>query len=161
METADLLAKYQSGYDSLRNELSLIPDDAFYFRPLGQWSIAEIIVHLADSEAQGYVCAKKIIAECGGKVCVYNRQIWADKLYYDDMDYEDSLDHIKIIRKNLFKVLRLVPKETWANYIFHPDTGKLTLAEWLALTNDHVDVHLEQIRRTLSVWREVHEKILA
>ena len=161
MGTADLLANYQSGYESLEKELSQIPEEAFYYKPLGQWSIAEIIIHLADSEAQGFVCSKKIIAECGGRVCVYNRQIWADKLFYENMNYQDALAHIRIIRKNLYRILKLVPDATWNNYIFHPETGKLTLIDWLVLTNDHVDVHVEQIRQTHMVWRELHEKVLA
>ena len=78
-----------------------------------------------------------------------------------NMDYLDALDHIRIIRKNLHKILLLVPNETWNNYIFHPESGKLTLVDWIALSNDHIDVHVEQIRRNLFAWRELHEKVLA
>ena len=128
MEIKDLLAKYISGHKILTTQLDQIPAKVIHFKPQkNKWSIAEIIVHLADSEAHGFVRAKKIIAECGGKVCVYNQQIWAEQLFYDQMDYKDALELIRIVRKSLYKVLTLISEETWHNYIYHPETGKITL----------------------------------
>jgi len=159
MEIKDRLAKFISGHGLLTKQLSLIPDEVIFFKPsIGQWSIAEIIVHLADSEAHGFVRAKKIIAECGGKVCVYNQQIWADQLFYDQMDYTDALDMIRIIRKSLHKVLTLIPEETWHNYIFHPESGKITLLDWIQLYNDHIDIHIQQMHRNFYDWKKANER---
>ena len=162
METKDLLAKYISGHDLLSTQLSRIPDRAIFFKPSkDQWSIAKIIVHLADSEAHGFVRAKKIIAECGGTVCVYNQQIWAEKLFYDQMDYKDALEMIRIIRNSLYKVLLLIPEDTWHNYIYHPETGKITLLDWIQLYNGHIDIHIQQMHRNYYDWRKQSEKEIA
>jgi len=92
MDTKELLAKYKSGPQNLIKHLSKIPEEAKLYKPIDKsWSIAEVIVHLADSEAHGFIQAKKIIAECGGKICAYNQQIWADKLFYDEMTMKQLL----------------------------------------------------------------------
>ena len=159
MEIKELLEKFGAGYDNLTAQLAQIPGEAIHFKSSkDQWSIAEIIVHLADSEAHGFVRCKKIIAESGGKVCVYNQQI---SLFYDQMDYEDALEMIRIIRKSLHKVLTLIEEETWHNFIYHPETGKITLLDWIQLYIGHIDVHVQQMHRNLYEWRKVNEKEIA
>lgn len=159
MEIKELLAKYNSGYDLLNTQLNQMPEDAIYFKPAeDQWSVSEIIVHLADSEAHGFIRAKKIIAECGGRVCVYNQQIWADNLFYSQMDYKDALELIRIIRRNLLKVLSLISEETWHNYIFHPESGKITLLDWVQMYIDHIAIHVQQMHRNFYDWKKANEQ---
>lgn len=159
MDTKELLAKYEVGYKLLINQLSDIPEEAIFFKPQdGSWSIAEVIVHLADSEAHGFVRAKKTIAECGGKVCVYNQQIWADNLFYSEMNYTDALDLIRILRKNLEAVLRRIDETSWHNYIYHPEGGKITLLDWIQLYIDHIDIHIQQIHRIFYDWKKSGEE---
>ena len=158
MEIQELLSRYISGYDLIINELNQTPSKAIHYKPaLNKWSISEIIVHLADSEAHGFVRAKKIIAECGGKVCVYNKQIWSDNLFYDTMDYKDALKLIRLLRKNLFVVLELIEPETWNNYVFHPESGKITLSELIQLYIDHIEIHIQQMKRNNYDWKKANE----
>lgn len=159
MDTNDLLAKYTNGYQLLADQLSDIPERAIFFKPdTESWSIAEIVVHLADSEAHGFVRAKKIIAECGGKVCVYNHQVWADNLFYYEVNYKDALQLIQILRKNIVSVLCKIEPGIWHNYIYHPETGKITLLDWIQLSNDHIDIHIEQIQSIFYEWKKQNEK---
>jgi hypothetical protein len=158
MEIQELLSRYNSGYDLLVSTLKQISAKAIYFKPKpDEWSISEIIVHLADSEAHGFIRAKKVIAESGGKVCVYNKQIWSDKLFYDKMDYKDALKLIRILRKNLFVVLELIEPEIWNNYIYHPESGKITLSEMIQLYVSHIDIHVHQINRNNHDWKKANE----
>lgn len=162
MEIKDLIERYRDGYDLIIKQLSQIPEEVIHFKPsLEEWSISEVIVHLADSEAHGFVRAKKIIAENGGKVTVYNQQVWADNLYYDRMDYKDALEMIRILRKSLYEVLILIPEKTWHNYIFHPESGKITLLDWIHLYIGHIDIHIQQMHRNFYDWQKVNEKEFA
>lgn len=159
MEIKELLHRYKSGYTRLVNELKQLPPEVLHFQPTPEaWSVSTIILHLADSEVHGYIRAKKIIAESGSHVVVYNRQIWADSLFYDQMNYKEALDIIKVLRKNLYSLLRLLPPERWNNYIFHPDTGKITLKDWIQLYIDHIDIHIQQIHRNHYDWMKVAEQ---
>ncbi len=159
MDTNELISKYQAGHQILADHLREIPKQAYFFKPNeSSWSISEILVHIADSEAHGFVRAKKIIAECGGKVCVYNHQIWADKLFYSEMNYKDALDLIRLLRKNLVAVLKRIDNKLWHNYIYHPETGKITLVDLIQLYIDHIDIHVQQIHRIFYDWKKANEK---
>ena len=160
MNTDELLNRYQHGYQKLCDLLKEIPDEAIYYRPDDKsWSIIEVIVHLGDAEAYGFVRSKKIIAECGGKVAEYHRQIWADNLFYYDMNYRDALEMIRILRKNLFDVLKRIKPEAWHQYIYHPESGKITLIDWIQLNVDHIDIHLNQIKCIYNKWKKSQEEL--
>ena len=162
MKNQEWFSRYIDGYDLIIYQLQQIPAQAIHFKPApNQWSISEIIVHLADSEVNGFVRAKKIIAESGSTVTVYEQEAWANALHYDLMDYQDALELIKVLRKNLYSLLKLIDEKTWNNYIFHPEIGKITLMDWIQLYIDHIDIHIQQMHRNFYDWRKVNEKELA
>ena len=157
MIISELLSRFIGGHGQLVKGLYYIPEQAIHFKPTpDSWSISEIIVHLADAETFGLVRAKKIIAECGDPVTVYNQQIWADHLFYDQMNYLDALDLIRLLRKNLYDVLKLLSPETWQNYVYHPETGKITLFQWVLSNIDHIDVHVAQIHQNYEDWKRIN-----
>jgi len=47
-----------------------------------RWSIHEIIVHLADSEANSYIRCRRFIAERGSRVMGYDENRWGNSLNY-------------------------------------------------------------------------------
>jgi hypothetical protein len=161
MKTKELLARYIEGYDLLNNELAQIPLEAIHFKPApDKWNINKIIVHIADCEANGFINAKKIIAESGTKSTVSEQQLWANTLHYDQMELNDALELIKALRKNLHALLKLIDKEVWNNYIINPEFGKITLQQWIMSYVDHIDIHLKQIRRNHQDWEKTGQKEL-
>lgn len=153
-----MLARYIEGYDLLNNSLAQISTQAIHFKPApDKWSINEIIVHLADCEANGFIRAKKIIAENGTKSTVYEQQVWAKKLQYDKMDLNDALDLIKVLRINLHSLLQLIDEATWQNYIINPEFGKITLQWWIKHYIDHFDIHINQIQRNYQDWEKINQ----
>lgn len=158
MNTDQLIAAFQEGSQLLYDQIRKIPQEIIHYKPTSEpWSIGEIIVHIGDAEAHNFIRAKKIIAETGGKVCVYNHQIWSEKLFYTEMDYMDALDMICILRKNLYSVLRRINKKAWKNHIYHPDSGKVTLRELIQLNVTHIDIHRRQVQNILDEWKTRNE----
>ncbi len=161
MGIPELLTRFSGGHRQLVKQLYYVPEQAIHYKPTPEtWSISDIIVHLADSETYGFIRAKKIIAESGESVTVYNQQIWADHLFYNQMNYLDALELIRLLRKNLYNVLKLLSPETWQNYVYHPETGKITLFQWIQSNIDHVDVHAEQIHQNHEDWKRIQVKTL-
>lgn len=159
MKTEKLLLKFIEGYDILNNKLIKIPAQAIHFKPApDKWSINEIIVHLADCEANGFIRAKKIIAESGAKSTVSEHQTWAAVLHYDQMNLKDALEMIKVLRINLHALLKLIDEEIWYNYIFHPDFGKITLKDWILHYINHIEIHLQQIQSNYQSWKKINTK---
>ncbi|MDR3665677.1 MAG: hypothetical protein P4L35_02425, partial [Ignavibacteriaceae bacterium] len=69
-----MLLSYLQGIDDFINVLPEFPKKMWDFKPApNRWSIKEIILHMADSEANAYVRCRKIIAENGSNVLAYDQ----------------------------------------------------------------------------------------
>ena len=58
---------YGHGFELLTAALAEVPKEAWQFKPKPtEWSIHEIIIHIADSEANAAMRARMLAAEPGG-----------------------------------------------------------------------------------------------
>jgi hypothetical protein len=156
MTRNELLTAFAKGYESLKAALEQTPEGAMDFRPSpGAWTIREIIHHMPDSEATGFVRCRKIVAESGVAVDVYDQDIWTDKLKYRSRDITHALELFRLMRLTTLDLLRTVEESVWANnYIMHPERGKVTLDHWLEIYAVHADKHAAQIRRNVEAWEK-------
>ncbi len=160
MEIQVLLPKYQAGYDRLTEQLDQFPEEAIHFKPApDKWSIAGIIIHIADAEANAYIRLRKAIAESGSEIITYDHTAWSGSLYYEDMNYKDALEMIRILRKNMYEVLKRLPEEAWHNYIIHPETGRITVKDGVQLYIEHIEMHIQQMHRNFYDWTKANEKV--
>ena len=68
------LKRYKNGYTQLRETLADIPRKAWKFKPAPtEWSIHEVILHLADSETNAAQRARLIAVEPGRTVMAYDQ----------------------------------------------------------------------------------------
>jgi len=92
-ERNEKLELYGRGYDLLTATLAEVPREAWLFKPEPkEWSVYEVIIHLADSESNAALRARKLIVEPGGTLMGYDQALWADELNYHEHSYEDALD---------------------------------------------------------------------
>jgi uncharacterized damage-inducible protein DinB len=156
MTRHDLLGSFARGYETLTAALEQTPERAMDFRPsLGAWTIREIVHHMPDSEASGFVRCRKIIAQSGVKVDVYDQDIWTDKLKYRARDITHALELFRLMRLTTIDLLQTVDESIWTNnYIMHPENGKMTLERWLELYSVHANKHAGQIRRNVAAWEK-------
>jgi len=157
--TDQLLAAFVEGPARLRRGVSGLDDDACRARPRGaaRWSIQEIVLHTADSEAHAYVRVRKALAEPGAALPGYDQDAWVATIDYRNTgrpERERALDLIELLRRQTAPLLagpRPAEGEAWG---IHPQFGHLTLRNLLELYADHSERHLEQIlecRRLLGV----------
>lgn len=141
---------YSEGSAALDKLISRIPEQAIDYRPgPGKWSIREIVLHLADSEANSYIRCRKGIAESGSSVVAYAQDAWAEKLNYAGSNLQQALELIRLLRSMNSNLLNRLPAEAWETVYFHPESGRNTLDDWLANYAGHFEVHLKQIERNL------------
>ena len=77
------IESYGAAYKKLVEALKQFPHEMWQFRPTPErWTIHEIIVHIADSEANSYVRCRRFIAEPGKEVMGYDEEGWAKRLNY-------------------------------------------------------------------------------
>jgi len=151
MTRTERIDSYSKGYEKLIAAVNQLPKEMWNFKPApNKWSVHEIIIHMADSEANGFSRARKIICEPGSIIMAYDQDMWAEKTNYSSQSTDDALELFKNLRKMTYNVIKDLPESTWSNFIIHPENGKMTLYDWLTVYENHVNVHINQMKRNLS-----------
>jgi len=152
------LETFGRGPTFLSEALSRCPKKMWLYRPsMDRWSIHEIILHLADSEAESYVRCRQFIAEPGLDAAAYDAAAWANTLGYFHQSTREALGLIVRLRRMTYQILRYVPDAVWEHTAHHPKKGTLTLDQWLELQARHIPHHVEQIRQNHSLWLKSHQ----
>ncbi|MFZ3215900.1 MAG: DinB family protein [Candidatus Acidiferrales bacterium] len=138
--------------------LRQFPKKMWTYKPAtDRWSIHEIILHLADSEANAYVRCRACIAEPAAADSMrFNASRWALSLGYFHQSTHEALEIIRRLRKMTYQLLMALPEEVWEHRIAHPRDGSITLARWVDLQERHIPHHLLQIRENFEQWLQTH-----
>lgn len=149
-----LLEAYGNAYHEIANLLSQYPRAMWSFKgaPDG-WSIHELLVHLGDAEAVGYVRCRRIIAEPGKAVFAYNEEDWAHNLNYMAQSPETAFELFRLLRDLTYRLLKSVPESAWANTLDHPENGIMTLDDWLKSYVNHSKNHTTQMQDVFAAWQ--------
>ncbi|MEW6401003.1 MAG: DinB family protein [Chloroflexota bacterium] len=147
---------YGRGYDLLIETLKDIPREMWKFKPEPkEWSIHEVIVHLADSESNAALRARKLIVEPGGALMGYDQDKWAVELNYHDQSIEDALETVRLVRKTTYALLKKQADEVFTHTVKHPEYEEpYTFEKWIDIYSTHIPGHIEQIRNNYRIWRD-------
>jgi hypothetical protein len=147
------IESYGTAYERVVKTLHALPEEMWSYKPApSEWSVHEIIVHLADAEANGYVRFRRFVAEPGSKVMAYDQNRWAKHLDYKKQDMADSLQLFKYLRSTTYALLKELPEELWTNTVQHSESGTITLEDWLENYDNHIAVHIAQMENNLKLW---------
>jgi len=155
-ERENLIHRYKDGPDAVYKALERFPVEMWKYKPgPDSWSIHEIIIHLADSDVNGFVRIRKIIAENGVEIAVYNQVKWADELLYHEMETGTALELLSLLRKSTSQLLDKLSDIHWTTHaVVHPEVGSITLDDLLEIHGDHPYRHIEQMERVYKHWKE-------
>jgi hypothetical protein len=112
-----------------------------------EWSIHEIVIHLADSEAIGYIRLRMAIAEDNPLLPVYEQALWAKRLKYDAQARGLALALFANLRASSAALLRALTAEEWERFATHPERGRMSVCDLFNLYSEHGETHLQQIER--------------
>src|SRR5688572_555732 len=144
---------YGQAHTQLVEALQRSPPEMWTFRPAPEdWTIHEIVVHIADSEANSYIRCRRCIAEPGKAVMAYNEIQWAQALHYMDQSVDEALQLFKWLRLKSYRLIQSLPESVWAHTIEHPEIGTMTLEDWLNVYERHVPEHITQMERNYTAW---------
>ena len=156
-ERRNAIDKFSTGYHEVIAALEDCPHAMWHFKSApDRWSIHEIIIHLADSEANAYIRFRRCIAEPGTTLSVYDQDKWATELQYATQDTDEALELFRILRVMTTHVLRTAPDAAWENKVTHLDWGSIALDRILKTYVDHVDGHIQQMEGNLTAWKAQH-----
>src|SRR5262245_15577129 len=145
---------YERGPVRLQDALHLVPDEVVKWRPApGKWSVHEIICHCADSETNGAVRLRYVLAEKDPVLQAYDQDAWARVFDYHSRPLPPALAVVEAVRAHTAALLRTLPEEAWARAGRHSESGAYSTETWLRIYSDHLEGHVRQIERNLEAWR--------
>ena len=131
-------------------------------RALDEWSIRQIIHHLALSTSLSLMSIETVLVNPGSVFIrpPYDQEKWVEILDYQNRPIETSLALIKAVQAHITQLLLHVPP-SWDHFIVRKfsanteDEGhKSTLSEMITIQIEHTTAHLDEIRQT----RKVHHR---
>jgi DinB superfamily len=141
----------------LSGALRQFPKKMWLYKPSAdRWSIHEIILHLADSEASAYLHCRRFIAEPGSSAPEFDAARWASSLGYFHQSTREALEIIRRLRKMTYQLLAALPDHVWERTFANPRDGQLNLDRWVEIQERHIPHHIDQMRENYEVWRKTH-----
>jgi len=144
---------YRLAYQTLVSALDRFPREMWAFRPdPDRWTIHEIIVHIADSEANSYIRCRRFVAEPGSAVLGYDGSRWAHALRYHDQSTGDALELFKWLRHKSYTLIKELPESVWSNTVNHTENGVMTMDDWLDTYERHIPEPIRQMQTNYDDW---------
>ena len=153
-ERNDCIRRYAEGAALLTEALASVPAEALKWRPAPEkWSVHEVIVHCADSEANAHMRIRYLAGEPNPVIQAYDEAHWAREMDYHAHPIDLALATVVAVRANTVPLLRRLTDADWAKGGRHTGTGVYGAEDWLRSYAEHLEVHTRQIERNLKAWR--------
>ena len=158
----ETIALYARGGDDVEAALTgLTEADLDLTRAPEEWSIRQIVHHLAETDSMFLLIFESALARSGSTFIrnSYDQAHWAETLAYKERASEQSLTLIKAIRRHIAQLLQHIP-DHWDRYVllkFSSDEGegyKITVGQLLGEMNWHQAEHCAEIHET----RRIHSR---
>jgi len=110
----------------------------------GGWTVRQVVHHFADSHANSYVRFKLALTEDWPTIKPYDEAAWA-RLPDSRMPIQPSLDFVAGIHARLVATLESMAEADFGRGFNHPERGRVTLDNNLALYDWHSRHHVAHI----------------
>jgi DinB superfamily len=146
--TPKQLDEYEMAPSSIMTALEGLDEAQIRQTPAeNEWSIHEIVIHLADSETMGYMRLRMAIAQDTPLLPAYKEAVWAKRLKYDAQARGLALALFANLRAASAALLRTLTEEEWKRVAIHPECGRMSVCDLFDLYSEHGEIHLQQIER--------------
>lgn len=145
-ERARLIGQYRDGYDVVMESLEGIADDELDRAAEDGWTPRQIAHHLADSDLEGAVRLRRLLAETEPVVQGYDQEVFVERLVRG-RPIEPSLQAMRWARASCLQLLERMNEEDWRIVGTHTESGRYGTEDWLRIYAAHAAGHAEQIRR--------------
>ena len=149
-----LIDRYAEGPELLDAALFELPPAMWTFKPSpSDWSVHEILVHLADSETNAFLRCRRLVAEPGGSLMAYDQDAWAHALHYHARSTDVARSIVRLVRRSTTELLRSLPEDVWSHTATHAEFDRpYTFDDWLEVYAAHIPDHIEQMQRNFAAW---------
>jgi hypothetical protein len=110
----------------------------------GEWTVRQIVHHVADAHLNGYIRMKLVLTENKPILKPYDQDLWAD-LKDSEGPIQSSMQILVGIHERWANLLSPLSEADWAREGIHLENGLVNLDKLLDTYVNHGQVHLEQI----------------
>jgi GNAT superfamily N-acetyltransferase/uncharacterized damage-inducible protein DinB len=143
---SQLIADYERGPNVLRAAVAGMPRDQLLARPVaGKWSTLEAVCHVCDSEQFLADRLKRTLALDRPLLVGVDPQTYAEAVRYHDRDLDEELSLVTLTRRQVARILKLVPEEAWRRTGVHTEGGPVTLRQLVLHATRHLTHHVRFI----------------
>ncbi len=136
--------------DELCGRIEGLSDDALRTPEReGQWSIAQIIQHLADTELVYGYRYRMVLSHDTPELQEFDPDLWALGMSYDKCDLEEALEMLRAVRACNLRLLRNASEEHLHRFGLEAERYPRSIRTMMKQQAAHDLVHLRQIDRIL------------
>lgn len=159
MPVADLLERFRRGPEVLAVVLTGVfgEEEDFVAAP-GQWSIRQIIAHLADAELVGAHRLRAVIAEENPTLTSFDQNAWTRNLDYAHRKPKQSLESFRRQRSENYDLLKNLPETAFARTGNHTEIGTVTLLKLVEGYAEHAENHARQMQQIREEYKKAKAK---
>lgn len=118
------------------------------YRP-GGWTIRQVVHHVPDSHMNAYVRTKLAVTEDTPSIRTYEEGRWAELPEARSAPVGMSLDLLAALHRRWVAFLRALPEREFEKTFIHPEWGRVTLDEAIAMYAWHGRHHAAHVRQAL------------
>jgi hypothetical protein len=115
-----------------------------------QWSVSEIIAHLADTEIVLGFRLRLILAAPGTPIAAVDQDSWVASGHYEKRNPRKSIEQFRVVRETNLALLKSLSPEQWKHYGMHSERGQETIKHTVRVYAAHDINHLQQIEKILA-----------
>ena len=115
-----------------------------------EWTVAQIVHHMADSHMNSYIRTKLMLTEAHPTLRPYDQEAWANTPEISPTPLEASLTILRGLHRRWIILFEHLSAEDWQRTAYHPEIGDITFDDILTIYARHGEEHLEQIQRVLA-----------
>jgi len=111
----------------------------------GEWTVRQVVHHLADAHMNGFIRMKLILTEEQPTLKPYDQDEWVKLRDSAEHPVRAALSILTGLHERWSGLLEAVPESSWRRSATHPETGTVTLDDLLITYARHGETHVRQI----------------
>jgi hypothetical protein len=120
------------------------------YRP-GGWTVRQVVHHVPDSHMNAYIRMKFAVTEDAPAIKAYDEAKWAELPEAKSGPAEMSVSLLDALHRRWVMFLRALTDADFSKVYVHPELGRVTLDEALALYSWHCRHHAGHLRQGLGI----------
>jgi hypothetical protein len=144
--SAELLQEYRDATNNFIAAAKAVPADKLHKAPANdEWSPANIIHHLADTEAHFYIRYLKILTEDVPTTEFFDENVYPTRLKYEKRDVDSSLRLLQALRENFYVLMSNFTPDEWERKGRNSEVGEYPIIALIKKSRSHIKDHLQQL----------------